>query len=51
MAGELIDTAQAILAASDTVMNKAWRDEDRLWRKDDMAFREREAKFMCVVPA
>jgi hypothetical protein len=48
MAGELMDTAQAILAASDAVMNKAWRDEDRLWRRDDLAFREREAEFMCV---
>ncbi|KAI3435756.1 hypothetical protein D9Q98_001814 [Chlorella vulgaris] len=46
MASELIDTAQAILTASDTVISKAYRDEDRRWRKEDIAWREREAEFM-----
>ncbi|PRW59460.1 Calcium release-activated calcium channel isoform A [Chlorella sorokiniana] len=46
MASELIDTAQAILTATDTALSKAYREEDRAWRKDDLAWREQERQFM-----
>lgn len=49
MASELIDTAQAILTATDTALSKAYRDEDRAWRKDDLSWREQERQFMCVL--
>ncbi|KAL4458369.1 hypothetical protein ABPG75_013234 [Micractinium tetrahymenae] len=45
MAAELIDTAQAILAATDTALSKANRDEDRAWRKDDLGWRQEERTF------
>ena len=45
MASELIDTAQALLTAGDTVISKAYRDEDRRWRKEDMAWRDCEREF------
>jgi hypothetical protein len=48
MASELIDTAQAILTATDTAISKAYRDEDRVWRKDDLAWREQERQLMCA---
>ena len=50
MASELIDTAQAILTATDTAISKAYRDEDRVWRKDDLAWREQERQLMCAAP-
>lgn len=46
MASELIDTAQAILTATDTALSKAYRDEERAWRKDDLAWRSDERAFM-----
>lgn len=46
MASELIDTAQAILTATDTALSKAYREEDRAWRKDDLAWRDQERQFM-----
>lgn len=48
MAAELIDTAQAILTATDTALSKAYREEDRAWRKDDLAWRDAEREFMCA---
>ncbi|KAL4429616.1 hypothetical protein ABPG77_008665 [Micractinium sp. CCAP 211/92] len=46
MAAELIDTAQAILTATDTALSKAYREEDRAWRKDDLGWRQVERAFM-----
>ncbi len=49
MAAELIDTAQAILTATDTALSKAYREEDRAWRKDDLGWRQVERAFMWVL--
>lgn len=49
MAGELIETAQALLTATDTALSKAWRDEERAWRKADLSWRDTEREFMCVL--
>lgn len=35
-----MDTAQALLQATDTALSRAWRDEDRGWRKADLAWRD-----------
>lgn len=48
MASELVDTAQAILTASDTVISTRYRDEDRAWRKEDLEWRMVEREFMCA---
>lgn len=49
MASELIDTAQALLTATDTALSKAYRDEDRGWRAADLGWREAEKSFMRVI--
>ena len=45
-ASDLIDTAQALLTATDTALSRAWREEERGWRREDLAWRDQEREYM-----
>lgn len=36
------DIANALFSGLDTATNKVWREEDRRWRQEDVAYREYE---------
>jgi hypothetical protein len=42
----LVEAAQALLTGYDTALSRGFREEERVWRKEDLTWRDTEAGFL-----